>query len=31
MINNLLAYGPDGRVVFCSINSPGSWHQGSIT
>jgi len=27
----LFAYGPDGRVIFCTINFPGSWHDGSIT
>jgi len=31
IVNNLLAYGPDGRVIFCTINFPGSWHDGSIT
>jgi hypothetical protein len=31
MVNNLFAYGPDGRVIFCVINFPGSWHDGSIT
>jgi hypothetical protein len=31
MVNNLFAYGPDGRVIFCAINFPGSWHDGSIT
>jgi hypothetical protein len=31
MVNNLFAYGPDGRVIFCTINFPGSWHDGSIT
>ena len=31
MVNNLLAYAPDGKVIFCAINFPGSWHDGSIT
>ena len=30
MVNNLFAYTPDGRVIFCAINFPGSWHDGSI-
>jgi len=30
MVNNLFAYGSDGRVIFCAINFPGSWHDGSI-
>jgi len=30
MVNNLFAYAPDGRVIFCAINFPGSWHDGSI-
>jgi hypothetical protein len=30
MVNNLFAYCPDGRVIFCAINFPGSWHDGSI-
>jgi hypothetical protein len=31
MINNIFAYGPDGKVFLCAINFPGSWHDGSIT
>jgi hypothetical protein len=30
MVNNLFAYGPDGRVIFHAINFPRSWHDGSI-
>jgi hypothetical protein len=30
MVNNLFAYGLDGRVIFCAINFPGSWHDDSI-
>jgi hypothetical protein len=30
MVNNLFAYAPDGKVIFCAINFPGSWHDGSI-
>jgi hypothetical protein len=31
MVNNVLAYAPDGKIIFCAINFPGSWHDGSIT
>jgi hypothetical protein len=31
MENNIIAYGPDGKVFLCAINFPGSWHNGSIT
>jgi hypothetical protein len=31
MVNNIIAYGPDGKVFLCAINFPGSWHDGSIT
>jgi hypothetical protein len=30
MVNNLFAYGPDSRVIFCAINFPSGWHDGSI-
>ena len=30
MVNNLLAYGTDGKVFFCGLNFLGSWHDGSI-
>jgi hypothetical protein len=30
MVNHLLAYAPDGKKIFCAINFPGSWHDGSI-
>ena len=30
MINNVFAYGPDGKVFLFAINFPGSWHVGSI-
>jgi hypothetical protein len=29
-INNIFAYGPDGKVFFCAINFPGSWVDGSL-
>jgi hypothetical protein len=31
MVNNIFAYGPDGKVFLCAINFPGSWYDGSIT
>jgi hypothetical protein len=31
MVNNVFAYGPDGKVFLCAINFPGSWPDGSIT
>ena len=31
MINNVMAYGPDGKIIFCAINYPGSWVDGSLT
>lgn len=31
MVNNIFAYGPDGKVFLCAVNFPGSWHDGSIT
>jgi len=31
MVNNIIAYGPDGQVFLCAINFPGSWHDRSIT
>jgi hypothetical protein len=31
MVNNVLVFGPDGKVFFCAINYPGSWADGSLT
>jgi len=31
MVNNMFAYGPDGKVFFAAINFPGSWADGSLT
>ena len=31
MVNNMFAYGHDGKVFLAAINFPGSWHDGSIT
>jgi hypothetical protein len=31
MVNNVFAYGPDGKVFFEAINFPGSWADGSLT
>lgn len=30
MINNVLAFGPDGKIFFAALNYPGSWHDGSL-
>jgi hypothetical protein len=31
MVNNVLAFGPDGKVFLAAINYPGSWHDSAIT
>ncbi len=31
MVNNVFAYGPDGKVFFAAINFPGSWADVSLT
>jgi hypothetical protein len=31
MVNNVFAYGPDGKIFFAAINFPGSWADGSLT
>lgn len=31
MVNNVLVFGPDGKVFICCLNFPGSWHDGGIT
>ena len=31
MVNNVLIFGPDGKVFFCAINYPGSWSDGTLT
>ncbi len=31
MINNVLVFGPNGKVFFCAINYPGSWANGTLT
>ena len=30
-VNNVFAFGPDGKVFFAAINFPGSWADGSLT
>jgi hypothetical protein len=30
MVNNVFAYGPDGKVYFAAINFTGSWADGSL-
>ena len=29
-VNNVLIYGPDGKVFQCGLNFPGSWHDANI-
>jgi hypothetical protein len=31
MVNNVLVFGPDGKVFFCAINYPGSWLDWTLT
>ncbi len=31
MVNNVFAYGPDGKVIFAAVNFPRSWADGSLT
>jgi hypothetical protein len=31
MVNNVFAYGPDGKVLFAAVNFPRSWADGSLT
>jgi hypothetical protein len=31
MVNNVFAYGPDGKAFFAMVNFPGSWADGSLT
>ncbi len=31
MVNNVLVFGPDGKVFLCAINYPGSWSDGTLT
>ncbi len=31
MVNNVLAFGPDGKVSFLAINFPESWLDGTLT
>jgi hypothetical protein len=31
MVNNVLVFGPDGKVFFCAINYLGSWSNGTLT
>jgi hypothetical protein len=30
MVNNVFAFGPDGKVFFAAVNFPGSWADGSL-
>jgi hypothetical protein len=31
MVNNVFAFGPDGKFFFAAVNFPGSWTDGSLT
>ncbi len=31
MVNNVFAFGPNGKVFFAAVNFPGSWADGSLT
>jgi hypothetical protein len=31
MVNNVFAYGPDGKVFFAAVNFPGSWVDRALT
>jgi hypothetical protein len=31
IVNNILVFGPNGKVFFCAINYPGSWTDGTLT
>ena len=31
MVNNVLVFGPDGKVFLCAVNFPGSWSDASLT
>jgi hypothetical protein len=31
MVNNVFAYGPDGKVFFAAVNFPRSWADGVLT
>ena len=31
MVNNVFAYGPDGKVFFAAVNFPGGWADGALT
>ena len=30
MCNNVFLFGPNGKVLLCAINYPGSWHDSSV-
>ena len=31
MVNDILVFGPDGKIFFCAINFLGSWLDGTLT
>eukprot|EP01034_Spumella_vulgaris_P045070 gene45070-56104_t len=30
MCNNVLAFAPTGKIIYASINYPGSWHDSTV-
>ena len=28
--NNVIAFSPEGKVIYCSYNYPGSWHDNTV-
>jgi hypothetical protein len=30
-INNVLVFSPEGKIIFCSLNYPGSWHDATVS
>jgi hypothetical protein len=31
IVNNVLVFGPNGKVIFCATNYPGCWANGTLT
>ncbi|KAG9125242.1 hypothetical protein FRC07_008425 [Ceratobasidium sp. 392] len=29
-ISNIIAFAPDGTIIYCTINAPGSWHDANV-
>ena len=30
VVNNVFAFGPNGKIIFACINNPGSWHDSQV-